>query len=565
MRTLLVANSDDVEKISRVAKDFGKVTKVADADAVVPSIEAAAEEGKRFDVLVLSDEVEEFTNILKMIEMFQEGRTLDEEKLKIIILTNTFHEQHTKKIVEAAEVVVRDFFVKPYIRTSVVRMLEAIELEQYQREIEKPELDMTILAVEDSPVTRRQLRILLRKLACVVTVESAEEMFEEISSINPDIITMDVGLPGITGIQACERLRNTPGYSDIPVIFITAREGRDDELAMFKAGSNDFVKKPFGSFALKARVKNQLLRRRAELELQKETEQLSKSVRKLDCLFSISDIIMDPNISTEELVNRVIKVIPAASVRPEAACARIILKEREFRTDNFKETIWQITAPIVTHEKPIGSLEVCFLDDEESLVGGVDSIISDIASRISQAIERRHYTETLKKLSITDGLTKLYNSRYFSLRIKEELSRAKRHKSFLSLLMLDVDHFKLFNDTYGHSEGDRILAKLASTIRKVIQETALAFRYGGDEFMIILPENNEDDAKKVVDRIRNEWSRVFEKDPPSISIGSSTYDGTTEITSGNLVREADKGMYASRGIKITNVVDIKQSVEGGQL
>ena len=565
MRTLLVANSDDVEKISRVAKDFGKVTKVADADAVVPSIEAAAEEGKRFDVLVLSDEVEEFTNILKMIEMFQEGRTLDEEKLKIIILTNTFHEQHTKKIVEAAEVVVRDFFVKPYIRTSVVRMLEAIELEQYQREIEKPELDMTILAVEDSPVTRRQLRILLRKLACVVTVESAEEMFEEISSINPDIITMDVGLPGITGIQACERLRNTPGYSDIPVIFITAREGRDDELAMFKAGSNDFVKKPFGSFALKARVKNQLLRRRAELELQKETEQLSKSVRKLDCLFSISDIIMDPNISTEELVNRVIKVIPAASVRPEAACARIILKEREFRTDNFKETIWQITAPIVTHEKPIGSLEVCFLDDEESLVGGVDSIISDIASRISQAIERRHYTETLKKLSITDGLTKLYNSRYFSLRIKEELSRAKRHKSFLSLLMLDVDHFKLFNDTYGHSEGDRILAKLASTIRKVIQETALAFRYGGDEFMIILPENNEDDAKKVVDRIRNEWSRVFEKDPPSFSIGSSTYDGTTEITSGNLVREADKGMYASRGIKITNVVDIKQSVEGGQL
>ncbi len=118
------------------------------------------------------------------------------------------------------------------------------------------------------------------------------------------------------------------------------------------------------------------------------------------------------------------------------------------------------------------------------------------------------------------------------------------------MLLIDVDNFKLYNDTYGDSEGDRMLANVAALIRKVTRDSDLAFRYGGDEFMVILPETDGNGADTVITRILDKWSRMVENDAPFLSMGRSTFDGKTEIAAENLVREADENMYASRRIKL---------------
>ncbi len=402
MRILLAASDSDSEKIEKTAKDFGDVTKVLDNALVVPSIQEAAEEEKPFEVIIISDELEEFPEVLKAIRMTGEGQVCEHDRASVVVLTTTFLERHTKEVLERCEIEIKGFLVKPHVGTSVARLLEEIELESNMRELHKPEFDMKILAVEDHPVSRKQLRLLLRSVAYITTVESAEELFSEIFSIDPDLITMDVQLPGVTGIQACERLRNTPRFSDVPVIFITASDSNDDEIAMFKAGANDFVKKPFGNLALRARIRNQLLRRKAELALQKEAKRLERTVRILDCLFRLSELVMDTKASTEKLVRGIVDVVPTASERPENLCARITLKDQEFKAGDFRETIWKISSPICAYEKPIGSLDVCMLEEDDSSYDGMTSIVNDIAGRISQTIEQRHHVQMLKKMTITD-------------------------------------------------------------------------------------------------------------------------------------------------------------------
>ncbi|HOM88861.1 MAG TPA: GGDEF domain-containing protein, partial [Spirochaetota bacterium] len=107
-------------------------------------------------------------------------------------------------------------------------------------------------------------------------------------------------------------------------------------------------------------------------------------------------------------------------------------------------------------------------------------------------------------LSITDPLTGLYNRRYFIEQIELEFKRSKRYSRDLSLLMLDIDHFKLVNDNYGHQIGDIVLRKISSVIINLLRDSDLAFRYGGEEFMIILPETKSEDAINVAERMKQE-------------------------------------------------------------
>jgi len=154
-----------------------------------------------------------------------------------------------------------------------------------------------------------------------------------------------------------------------------------------------------------------------------------------------------------------------------------------------------------------------------------------------------------KKLSLTDELTSLYNRRSFDLRLIEETSRADRHKQELSLIMIDLDDFKRHNDTHGHQTGDKLLEELADMIRKSIRESDAAFRYGGDEFAVLLPvcdiKNAEHVAKKIVEKIsihqfKNVQGQLLEK--VTISCGVACYKGNLEA----FVAEADKHLFVSK-------------------
>lgn len=164
--------------------------------------------------------------------------------------------------------------------------------------------------------------------------------------------------------------------------------------------------------------------------------------------------------------------------------------------------------------------------------------------------ERIHMLEKLKRLSITDGLTQLYNSRYFYNQLKIEIDRTTRYQRPLSLLLLDIDNFKEYNDRYGHLEGDKILVRLGQVIKGCLRKMDSAYRYGGEEFTIILPETEGDEAATVAERIRTavEAERFNPQKDRTVSISISI--GVTEFNLHEdvavFVQRADKAMYQSK-------------------
>jgi len=164
--------------------------------------------------------------------------------------------------------------------------------------------------------------------------------------------------------------------------------------------------------------------------------------------------------------------------------------------------------------------------------------------------ERIRMMEKLQKLAITDGLTKLYNSRSFYSQLELEVDRFNRYRHPLSLLLLDIDNFKLYNDTYGHLEGDKILVRFSQIIKSCLRANDSAYRYGGEEFTVILPETGGERAKLVAQRIRKSLEAENFMPKPgkevkiTISIGVTQYFAKEELSS--FIQRADKAMYLSK-------------------
>ena len=164
--------------------------------------------------------------------------------------------------------------------------------------------------------------------------------------------------------------------------------------------------------------------------------------------------------------------------------------------------------------------------------------------------ERVQMLEKLKRLSITDGLTQLFNSRHFYSQLKGEIGRSNRYKHPLSLLLLDIDHFKKYNDTYGHLEGDKVLVRLGQVIKQVLRKMDSAYRYGGEEFTVILPETVGAEAETVAQRLRvtveNESfaPETAQVAPITISVGVTEYNPKEDIAT--FIQRADQAMYMSK-------------------
>ena len=151
----------------------------------------------------------------------------------------------------------------------------------------------------------------------------------------------------------------------------------------------------------------------------------------------------------------------------------------------------------------------------------------------------------MAELSITDGLTNLYNSRHFYDRLNEELTRGIRYQRPLSLLLIDIDDFKRHNDEYGHVSGDRVLRRLGRLVLSILRKNDSAYRYGGEEFTVILPETAEGQAVAVAERIRQRFeNELFENNTKSVSIGVATYRQGED--SRKFVENADHAMYRAK-------------------
>jgi diguanylate cyclase (GGDEF)-like protein len=182
---------------------------------------------------------------------------------------------------------------------------------------------------------------------------------------------------------------------------------------------------------------------------------------------------------------------------------------------------------------------------------------AELLLRLKRVLKERQLTkervkmlEQLQKLATTDGLTKLYNSRHFYHQLALEVDRSNRYNPPLSLLLLDIDHFKHYNDTFGHLEGDKVLVRLAQIIESCLRKLDTAYRYGGEEFTVILPETTGDEAETVAYRIKDAVRkekfrpRAGEDVQVTVSIGVTQYLPSEEITT--FVKRADAAMYASK-------------------
>lgn len=240
--------------------------------------------------------------------------------------------------------------------------------------------------------------------------------------------------------------------------------------------------------------------------------------------------------------------------------APIIAKDIESETFGRRNRSRYKTKSLVSIPLKIGSRAIGVINIADKITGEVFSeddlqLLLSFACYASIALERGTYyrmTEDLKKISVTDSLTELFNRRYFQERLFEEMERSKRHNGPFTIFMMDIDDFKVLNDNYGHMAGDKALKRIAFAISDAVRSIDVAARFGGEEFSVILPYTTKENSYFIAERIRRnvEDIRFIENKLPlgqvvSISVGIAEFPADADSME-DLIDKADQAMYLAK-------------------
>lgn len=348
----------------------------------------------------------------------------------------------------------------------------------------------TILIVDDA---KSDLLFLSKLLADydILTADNGPLAIEIATKKLPDIILLDVVMSDMDGYEVCSILKNNKNTKDIPVIFATGNMNEGSIEKAYSVGGVDYVTKPFKSKELLARIKIQLAYNNVQKELEEKIKLIDKNVS-----YSTTDtkgIITEASeafckiagYTKEELIGKNHNILR----HPEA--------DKEVYTELWrtikKGDIWR------------GELKN---RNKNGVSYWADIIITPVLdnNKIIAYTAIRNDSTARKKveiLSITDQLTNLYNRRHFNNSLPVEIKRCMRQDSCLSFVMVDVDFFKQYNDTYGHQEGDNVLARLGELLQQELYRAGdLIFRLGGEEFGLIYTTNNSDASIEMAQRVR---------------------------------------------------------------
>ncbi len=236
--------------------------------------------------------------------------------------------------------------------------------------------------------------------------------------------------------------------------------------------------------------------------------------------------------------------------------AKWVDEESGFKTDSM------VCVPLVSKGRTMGVIELLNVASLNSEQGQLE-ILESLADFMAVAIENAKYVKKIKELTIIDDITGLYNPRHMNTLLETEISRASRDKTSFSVIFLDLDHFKYVNDEHGHVIGSRLLREVGTVLLHNIRTVDWAVRYGGDEFVIILPRTSREEAHQVAARLRRSLnsSVFFEKEGLNLKItasfGLATYPETAH-TRDDVIRLSDQAMYRVKETGRDNICDSEE-------
>jgi two-component system, cell cycle response regulator len=439
-----------------------------------------------------------------------------------------------------------------------------------------------ILVVDDLEANRRLLQAKLSaEYYEVLTAQRGEEGVQVAKRERPDLVLMDVMMPGgIDGFEACRRIKAMPETRHIPVVMVTTLDDRESRVRGLKAGAEEFLTKPIDDVQLMARVKS-LLSLKVVIDELRAREANGRRLGVIDealapdpldqhRLVSGNVIIVDDN---QHQINR-IKAALGVEHRvhglgegddagpPDLAVVSVAAKS----FDGFR-VIARMRSVGPTRHLPI--LAIVEAEDRARAVRalelGAHDIITrpideeELVTRARTLMRRKRYMDALRtrldqslELAITDQLTGLYNRRFLFTQLTPLVQRAQCGGDVVSVMTLDIDHFKRCNDTYGHDVGDAVLQEFAARIATNVRPMDFACRMGGEEFVVILPRTSGDIACLAAERLRRCICASPFRAPGlampldvTVSIGvASTESG--EDTPESLLKRADEALYEAK-------------------
>ena len=233
-----------------------------------------------------------------------------------------------------------------------------------------------------------------------------------------------------------------------------------------------------------------------------------------------------------------------------------------------KEGIIFLTAiPMVSNNNPIGLLFLASRDMKgKDFDFDIAALISLVGNNFSLILDKLNLFQETKRLSITDGLTGLFNRRYFYKHLEIEIARAKRYRNTFSLMLFDIDNFKKINDTYGHQAGDEVLHEMSRILKSGSRETDIVARYGGEEFIIILPNTLEEEAVSLANRIKSTVEHnifsINNSEGVSITLsgGISSYPRNASDAK-SLLYAADSALYSAKAAGKNKIICFKGIID----
>jgi two-component system cell cycle response regulator len=438
-----------------------------------------------------------------------------------------------------------------------------------------------ILVVDD---IEANVRLLEARLASeyyeVITASDGPTALALAAAEKPDIILLDVMMPGMDGFSVCRRLKDDAETRHIPVVLVTALDGRADRVAGLECGADEFLTKPIDDVMLFARVRS-LTRLKTVIDELRERE---ASGRRMGVIAGAHTrmggaggriLVVDDNARQAQrmLLELSIEHRPVTESDAEKAlltargAVDLVIVNTAARSFDGLRLAAQIRSDEVTRNLPV--LAVVDFDDRPKVVKALEIGVNDIlarpidpeelAARARTQIRRKRYTDYLRdnldhslELAVTDQLTGLHNRRYKTGRLDALMKRTAAGGEPVAALVIDIDHFKKINDSFGHGVGDEVLREFAARLASNVRAIDLPVRYGGEEFVVIMPDTRLKDAQRIAERVRLHVAgspfRVLggeELLSVTISIGVAASHGGADAPQA-LLRRADEALYEAK-------------------